>query len=66
MPEFGIEQPVSEKSVDHRPLDVLAAGKVTEIFAEFCSAPVDGFHCYRLGWSWDLPANIASDLYSAT
>jgi hypothetical protein len=45
MPELRLEQPVAEKPVDQRALDVLSAREVTEVFAEFGTAPVDGFHC---------------------
>ena len=66
MPELGLKQPVAKKPMNQRALDVLSAREVTEVFAEFGTAPMDGFHCLREGMSWDLPAKIASDLFSAT
>jgi hypothetical protein len=66
MPQLGFEQAVAEQTMNECALDVLAAGEVTKIFAELGPAPLDGFHCCRVGISWDLPPNMASVLFSAT
>lgn len=68
MPELWSKKTFAQAPVEPGSTDVLGPRHMSQVFAEFCSAPVDRFHCSEntARSSWGLPAKIACDSFRAT
>ena len=68
MPKLWSKKTFTQAPVEPGSTDVLGPRQMSQVFAEFCSAPVDRFHYSEntARSSWGLPAKIACDSFRAT